>query len=97
MKRSLKVRSTSSSSGIAADGFGLDAELAFLDDGHSGATLQRPALERLRDLAYTGGIDRLYVDSPDRLARHFMHQAVLLNELTKRHVEVVFLNQSIEG
>ena len=81
---------------IAADGFGLDAELIFLDDGHSGATLLRPALERLRDLAYTGGIDRLYVHSPDRLARKFMNQAVLLDELAKRHVEVVFLNQPIE-
>ena len=82
---------------IAADGFALDAELVFRDDGHSGATLLRPALERLRDLAYAGGIDRLYVHSPDRLARKFVHQAVLMDELTKRRVEVVFLNQPTTG
>lgn len=78
---------------IAADGFGLDAELVFLDDAVSGARLDRPALDRLRDLAYAGGIDRLYVHSPDRLARKFVQQALLLEELAKRQVEVVFLNQ----
>lgn len=78
---------------IAADGFRLDPELIFADDGHSGAILQRPALERLRDLAYAGGIDRLYIHSPDRLARKLVHQALLLEEFAKRHVEVVFLNQ----
>jgi len=78
---------------LAADGFRLDPELRFLDDGYSGATLRRPALERLRDLIYVGGVERLYVHSPDRLARQFVHQAVLLDEFAKRHVEVVFLNQ----
>ena len=78
---------------IAADGFGLADELVFLDDGYSGTRLQRPALERLRDLAYLGGIDRLYVHSPDRLARKFVLQVILLEELDKRRVEVVFLNQ----
>jgi len=80
---------------IAADGRTLDAELVFRDDGYSGTTLKRPALERLRDLAYAGGLDRLYVHSPDRLARKFVHQAILLEELAKRHVEVVFLNQPL--
>jgi site-specific DNA recombinase len=61
---------------IAADGYRLDPELRFLDDGVSGATLQRPALERLRDLAYSGVIDRLYVHSPDRLARNYPYQVV---------------------
>jgi site-specific DNA recombinase len=80
---------------IVTDGFTIDDELVFQDDGCSGASLQRPALERLRDLAYAGGIDQLYVHSPDRLARKFVHQAVLLEEFAKRHVEVVFLNQPI--
>ena len=35
----------------AADGHEVTAELRFLDDGHSGASLIRPALERLRDMA----------------------------------------------
>ena len=44
-------------------------------------------------MIYAGGVERLYVHSPDRLARQFVHQAVLLDEFAKRHVEVVFLNQ----
>jgi site-specific DNA recombinase len=82
---------------IAADGFTIDPELCFADDGFSGKTLRRPALERLRDLAYDGAIDRLYVHSPDRLARNYAHQVVLLEELTKHNVEVVFLNDIAPG
>jgi site-specific DNA recombinase len=80
---------------LAADGYQLDPELRFLDEGYSGATVQRPALERLRDLIHAGGVERLYVHSPDRLARKFVHQAVLLEEFQRRHVEVVFLNHSL--
>jgi site-specific DNA recombinase len=46
----------------------LDPELRFIDEGYSGSTLVRPGLERLRDAAVDGAIDRLYVHSPDRLA-----------------------------
>jgi len=54
---------------VTEDGLLLPAEGEFLDEGYSGATLVRPALERLRDLIAAGGIDRLYVHSPERLAR----------------------------
>jgi site-specific DNA recombinase len=37
-------------------------------------------------------VDRLYVHSPDRLARKYAYQVVLLEELAKHEVEVVFLN-----
>jgi site-specific DNA recombinase len=73
----------------------LDPELEFRDDGYSGATLVRPALERLRDMAALGVIDRLYVHSPDRLARKYAYQVLLLEELRHGGVEVVFLNRSI--
>ena len=53
----------------AADGHAIQAELRFLDDGQSGASLIRPALERLRDLCAMGAIDVVYVHAPDRLAR----------------------------
>jgi site-specific DNA recombinase len=77
---------------IAADGYRLDEELCFLDDGVSGSTLVRPALERLRDAAWAGGVDRLYVHSPDRLARDYAHQVLLLKEIDQHGVAVVFLN-----
>ena len=56
---------------IATDGFDLKAVLEFIDEGYSGSTLVRPALERLRDVAAAGGMDRLYVHCPDRLARTY--------------------------
>jgi len=77
---------------IEEDGAAVDEALCFLDEGYSGSTLQRPALERLRDVAYCGGIDRLYVHSSDRLARRYAYQVLLLDELQKQGVEVVFLN-----
>jgi site-specific DNA recombinase len=77
---------------IAADGYRVEPELCFLDEGFSGSTVLRPALERLRDLAYSGAVDRLYVHSPDRLARKYAYQVVLIEELRKHDVEVVFLN-----
>ena len=50
---------------VAEDGLALPEERQFVDEGYSGATLIRPALERLRDLVAAGGVDRLYVHSPD--------------------------------
>jgi site-specific DNA recombinase len=77
---------------VQDDQLRLVEELCFSDEGYSGATLVRPALERLRDLAWAGAMDRLYVHSPDRLARKYAYQVVLLEEFQKHDVEVVFLN-----
>ena len=82
---------------IAADGLRLDEEMCFLDEGYSGSTVVRPALERLRDLAHCGGLDRLYVHSPDRLARKYAYQVVLLEEFQKCGVTVIFLNDFRES
>src|SRR5512143_2304581 len=66
---------------VAQDGHVCSDGLSFVDDGCSGSTLLRPALERLRDGAANGLFDRLYVHSPDRLARRQAYQALLLDEL----------------
>ncbi|MEC4723883.1 recombinase family protein, partial [Noviherbaspirillum sp. CPCC 100848] len=66
----------------------------FVDDGWSGANLMRPALERLRDAVSLGAVDRLYVHSPDRLARKYAYQVLLIDELQRAGVEVIFLNHS---
>jgi site-specific DNA recombinase len=79
---------------IAADGGRVEPELEFCDDGYSGATLLRPALERLRDQAAQGTIDRLYVLAPDRLARKYALQCLLLEELQRAGLTVVFLNHA---
>jgi site-specific DNA recombinase len=79
---------------IAADGMNVSDELTFIDDGFSGATLVRPALERLRDCAAGGGITRLYVLAPDRLARKYAYQVLLLEELRRAGVVAVFLTNA---
>jgi site-specific DNA recombinase len=76
---------------IASDGFKCDPNLYFVDDGYSGYTFARPALERLRDQAAAGVIDRLYVLDPDRLSRKYAYQVLILEELTRCGVEVLFL------
>lgn len=78
---------------VRADGGVLRPEHRYLDDGYSGATLIRPALERLRDAAAAGQIDRLYIHSPDRLTRKYAYQVVLLEELQRAGVEVIFLTR----
>lgn len=80
---------------VRADKFSLGTEFQFVDEGYSGATLVRPALERLRDLAADGGLDRLYVHSPDRLARKYAYQVLLVDELQRAGVEVIFLNREL--
>lgn len=80
---------------VEADGLSLGEEFRLIDEGYTGATLVRPALERLRDLAAAGGLDRLYVHSPDRLARKYAYQVFLVDELQRAGVEVVFLNREL--
>jgi site-specific DNA recombinase len=80
---------------VKADGLQLEADLCFFDDGYSGSTLLRPALERLRDQAAAGCFDRLYVHSPDRLARRYVVQVLLVEELQRHGIEIVFLNNSL--
>lgn len=77
------------------DGTPVPAERQFVDDGYSGATLVRPALDRLRDLAAAGAVNRIYVHSPDRLARNYAYQVLLIDEWRRTGVEVVFLNRPL--
>ena len=63
----------------------------FEDEGFSGATLVRPALERLRDIAAQVHIDVILCYSPDRLARRYAYQALLIEELRRVGTEVRFL------
>jgi len=78
---------------VSEDGLTVLPEHRFADGGYSGATLVRPALERLRDLAASGALDRVYVHSPDRLARRYAYQVLLVDELRRTGVEIVFLNR----
>jgi site-specific DNA recombinase len=66
-------------------------EWVFEDEGHSGATLVRPGLEAVRDLAAQGLVDVVLCYSPDRLARKFAYQALLIEEFARAGVRVEFI------
>jgi site-specific DNA recombinase len=67
--------------------------LVFRDDGYSGATLRRPGLDALRDAVASAGVERVLMTAPDRLARKYVHQALLLEELERFGCVVEFLDR----
>ena len=68
-------------------------ENIFRDDGYSGASLNRPGLDRLRDRVKSGMLDRVLLTSPDRLARNYVHQMVLMEEWERSGCKVEFLDR----
>src|SRR5208337_2963486 len=73
------------------NGYMVPPEWQFQDDGYSGATLVRPGLEALRDLAAEGQIETVLVYSPDRLSRKYAYQVLLMEEFARQGVETVFI------
>jgi site-specific DNA recombinase len=71
--------------------FAVPPEWVFEDDGYSGASLVRPGLERVRDLAAEGLIQAVLVYAPDRLSRRYAHQILLIEELARAGVETLFI------
>ncbi len=69
---------------IAADGNQIEPDHAFVDEGYSGSILVRPAMERLRDAVAAGQLERVYVLAPDRLARRYAHQVLVMEEFLSR-------------
>jgi len=74
-------------------GFVVPEEFVFEDDGFSGANLQRPALEQLRDRAFDGCFEVVLCHAPDRLARRYAYQVLLVEELARGGIEIVFANE----
>lgn len=66
-------------------------EWLFEDEGYSGATLERPGLERVRDLAAEGQIQVVLAYAPDRLSRKYAYQILLIEEFTRHGVETLFV------
>src|SRR5881398_2302562 len=73
---------------VGAEGDELVAE--FLDDGYSGARLDRPGLDALRDAAEAGVIETVWCLTPDRLARSYAYQMLVLDELERLGCQVQF-------
>ena len=72
-------------------GLDVPAEWVFEDDGYSGASLVRPALDALRDLVAQVPVDVVLCHSPDRLARKYAYQALLMEELARAGTSVMFV------
>ncbi len=73
----------------------IDPDLHFIDDGVSGAYLERPGLDRLRDKAFSDEVTKVHVLSPDRLSRKSAHQMLLIEEMKRLGVEFSFVNRQI--
>jgi site-specific DNA recombinase len=75
---------------VFAQDAGHDIVSEFIDDGHSGSRLNRPGLDALRDAAEAGLFEAVLCLTPDRLARAFAHQYIVLEELARHQVRVIF-------
>ena len=66
-----------------AQGWPWQEEHFFRDDGYSGAKLRRPGLDRLREQVGRAAFDRVVLTAPDRLARNYVHQMLLIEEFER--------------
>ena len=80
---------------VAGAGLSAAPEDEFVDEGYSGSTLLRPALERLRDAVAAGVIDQVHVLAPDRLARRYAYQVLLVEEFGRAGTEIVFADRPV--
>jgi site-specific DNA recombinase len=78
---------------VAERGWELEDQHVYRDDGFSGARLGRPGLDRLRDHAALADLDVVLVTAPDRLARNYVHQVLLIEELAGHGCRVEFLDR----
>lgn len=77
--------------------FVVDDKFIFVDDGVSGSNLERPGLEKLRDAAFRSEIDAVVILCPDRLARKYSHQLILIEEFKRFEIELIFVNREISS
>lgn len=78
---------------VHTSGWSVPVENIFRDDGYSGTILSRPGLDHLRALAAASGLDRIFITAPDRLARNYVHQVLLVEELQRFGCLVEFLDR----
>jgi site-specific DNA recombinase len=68
-------------------------ENIFRDDGFSGSSLSRPGLDRLRDQVKQAAFDQVILTNPDRLARNYVHQMLLIEEFERSGCKVEFVER----
>ena len=80
---------------VEKEGCMLDEKHVYVDDGYSGSRLERPGLDALRDRAMDGEFQSVVMYSPDRLARRYAYQVIVIEELEKYGCKVIFLQRPI--
>jgi site-specific DNA recombinase len=63
----------------------------FADQGYSGLRLERPGLDRMRDLAQSNGFDVLLAYDAERIARSHVLLVLILEELEGFGVKTIFV------
>ncbi len=61
----------------------------YVDDGYSGARLDRPGLDQLRKDLKTGLFDTVYFHNADRIARDASHQTIIIAEMLKNRKQII--------
>jgi site-specific DNA recombinase len=61
----------------------------YVDDGYSGAKLDRPALEEMRKDATTDLFDAIYFLDTDRIARDVAYQMIIIGDLLKHGKQII--------
>jgi site-specific DNA recombinase len=79
------------------EGWTLEVQHVYLDDGYSGTSLNRPGLDALRDAAAMAEFDVVLITAPDRLARKYVHQVLLIEELQGRGCRVEFVERPMSS
>lgn len=74
------------------DGHIIPEKCRFIDNGWSGAVLERPALDELRDAIKDKVFQILYVYDLGRLSRDFLNQLILRKEFTEAGIEIISLH-----
>jgi site-specific DNA recombinase len=78
---------------LGTEGQSLRENHIFRDDGYSGSSLNRPGLDQLRDRIKRACFERVLITSPDRLARKFVHQMLIIEEFERASCEIQFLDR----
>jgi site-specific DNA recombinase len=81
---------------VENEGLELDEKHVYIDEGYSCTKLERPGLDTLRDSAAAGEFQKVIIYSPDRLARRYAYQVIVIEELNKCGCEVIFSTKTYQ-
>ena len=78
-------------------GFEISSEMIIRDEAESGPSIDRAGLDLIRDMAYDGILDAIFIYSPDRLARKFVYQLILEEEFKKHGAHIYYFKSKSQG